>query len=179
LEIRAAREADADDLAALAAAAFWETYKSVADPTTVQAVIDQACTPEAFRRLIRSQPAGGPECLLVAADAGQLAAFLDFGNEPEGLELRRLYTAVGGTGRGVGTQLLEHLERSLPAGTRYRIVVLAANERGLSFWLRHGFERVGEVNGIDHFTSHRGVAFAEGARPEPFIVMAKTVGSGR
>jgi ribosomal protein S18 acetylase RimI-like enzyme len=115
------------------------------------------------------------ETLLVAAEDGEIVAFLDFGREPESLELRRLYTQPEGTSRGIGSALLSHLESSLAAGTRYRIVVLAANERGLAFWQRHGFHTVSEIDGVEHFTAHRGVRFDKDARPEPLVVMDRVV----
>jgi predicted N-acetyltransferase YhbS len=176
LEIRPAAESDAAALAALATDAFRATYGPLADPANVEAVVEHACSEAAFRDLAARASAGRQEQLLVAVDEGEVVAFLDAGEEPEGLELRRLYTKVGGTSRGVGSALLEHFEDGLPAGTRYRIVVLAGNDRGAAFWHRHGFRIVTELDGIGHFATHRGVSFAADARPETLIVMEKAVG---
>lgn len=75
----------------------------------------------------------------------------------------------------MGSSLLAHLEATLPAGTVYRIVVLAANERGLASWTL-GFHAVSEIDGIEHFGAHRGVAFNEAARPETMLVMERRIG---
>ena len=175
LHIRAAVAEDVPQLASLASATFRATYGPVVDAATVEAVVEQACSEAAFLGLVRRASADGLDTLLVAVEDGQVVAFLDFGQEPEGLELRRLYTQVGDTSRGVGSALLGHFENALPPGTRYRIVVLAANERGLAFWRRHGFRTVSEIDGIEHFAAHRGVQFAESARPEPLLIMEREV----
>jgi GNAT superfamily N-acetyltransferase len=114
--------------------------------------------------------------LLVATDGTELLGFLDFAEEEDGLELRRLYTRVGGTSRGVGAALLAALEQELPAGTRYRIVVLAQNVRGLQFWQRHGFRLRGEVDGLEHFRGHRGVAFDPATAEARLLVLDREVG---
>lgn len=177
LDIRAATEQDVGALVELAATTFRATYLPFVDAATVEAVVEQACTEEAFRQLIARANGSGPDCLLVAVDDDDLVGFLDFGPEPEGAELRRLYTKVGGTSRGVGSSLLGHFESTLATGTRYRIVVLAANTRAVSFWQRHGFQVVGEIDGIEHFNAHRGVEFSPDTRPETLLVMDRVVGS--
>jgi ribosomal protein S18 acetylase RimI-like enzyme len=177
LEVRPASAEDADSLAELAGEAFRATYGSLVDPVSVESVVAQACSPAAFRLLVARAADSGQEQLLVAVEDGTIVGFLDFGLEPEGLELRRLYTRVGLTSRGVGSALLEELESSIPAGTTYRIVVLSANERGLSFWKRQGFREAHEIDGIKHFEQHRGVRFKSGSRPEPLLIMDRLVGT--
>lgn len=177
LTVRPASIEDAEPLAELAAEAFRATYTAVAEAAAVEAVVEQACTPSAFRRLVQRTSGESQERLWVAVEDGRILAFLDFGTEPEGLELRRLYTRVGLTGRGIGSTLLKKLESSLPVGTRFRIVVLSANQRAIAFWTRHGFRSVAEIDAIDHFAAHRGVSFASGSRPEPLLIMERVVGS--
>jgi GNAT superfamily N-acetyltransferase len=178
LLIRPASADDADELALLAEVAFGQAYGSLIDAATIDTVVRQACTRTAFRGLVAArQWDGHPEWLLVATDGTALLGFLDFAEEDDGLELRRLYTRVGATSRGVGAALLSELESALPPGTRYRIVVVAGNVRGLRFWQRHGFRVSGEVDGRAHFRSHRGIAFDEVRAPVTLLLLDRTVGA--
>lgn len=178
VSVRAASAEDAQDLAEFSAAAFRNTYEPVLNTAAIDAVVAQSCTSEAFQRLVQHNAAGvGLSCLLVAVDGAELVGFLDFAEEDDGLELRRLYTRVGGTSRGVGASLLAALEGALPANTRYRIVVLPDNVRGLQFWQRRGFRVRGEVDGIDHFRGHRGVVFAPTAAAARLLVLDREVGA--
>jgi ribosomal protein S18 acetylase RimI-like enzyme len=170
--IRRARVEDADALAELAEQSFRTTYSGLVDEATLEAVVSQVCTPDAFARLARCEH---PDQLLVAEDSGVLRGFLDFAQEPDGLELRRLYARAGETGRGTGSTLLAALEDALPAGTSYRIVVIEGNTRALAFWQRHGFRLQGEVDGVEHFTRHRGLSFQPGAGSARLLVLHRTV----
>lgn len=172
LLVRPARPEDAAALAALAGHAFRATYEGLVDNRTIQAVVEQTCTPAAFVELAAS---GTPDQLLVADEDGLLQGFLDFAQEPNGLELRRLYARAGQTSRGVGAALLAFLEDALPDSTTYRIVVVKANVRGLAFWERHGFRSQDEVDGVQHFAAHRNVRFQPGADPVKLLVMRRTV----
>ena len=172
LTVRPAQVEDADALAELAEVSFRTAYAGLVDGATLEAVVSQVCTPDAFARLARCRP---PDRLLVAEAAGVLRGFLDFAQEPDGLELRRLYARVGETGRGAGSALLAALEAALPAHTSYRIVVVDRNTRGLAFWQRHGFRLHGEVDGVEHFARHRGVRFQPDAGSARLLVLRRTV----
>lgn len=173
LTVRTATAEDADALASLAERAFRTTYAGLVDDATVEAVVAQTCTSAAFARLATR---GEPDRLLVAEDGDELRGFLDFADEPDGFELRRLYARAGQTGRGVGSALLAALEDGLPPGTRYRIVVVDQNVRGLAFWQRHGFRPQGEVDGVSHFAAHRGVTFQPGTGSARLLVLHRTTG---
>ena len=173
LTVRRAKVEDADALASLAERAFRTTYAGLVDDAAVEAVVAQMCTPASFARQARCQD---PDRLLVAEDGDELRGFLDFANEADGFELRRLYARAGQTGRGVGSTLLAALEDALPPGTPYRIVVVDQNLRGLAFWQRHGFRPRGEVDGVSHFAEHRGVTFQPGAGSPRLVVLQRTVG---
>lgn len=128
VSVRAASAEDAQDLAEFSAAAFRNTYAPFLHTAAIDAVVAQSFTSEAFPFV----PPG-------RCGRRELVGFLDFAEEDDGLELRRLYTRVEGTSRGVGASMLAALEGALPANTRYRIVVLPDNVRDLQFWQRHGF----------------------------------------
>lgn len=177
LVIRPVSREDVDELAALSEAAFRRTYEGILEASTIDAVVTQACTSPSFLSLLeRYTTAGGLSRLLLATDGAVLLGFLDFAEEDDGLELRRLYTRVGGTSRGVGAALLAALETDLPPGTQYRIVVVAENLKGLRFWQRHGFGVRGEIDGIDHFRAHRGVTFDRAAAAAKLLVLDRTTG---
>ncbi len=177
LLIRPASTADAEDLASLAEAAFRRTYQGIIEGETIDAVVAQACTAVSFLRLLAAAEAR-PRVnrLLVATDGSELLGFLDFGEEEDGFELRRLYTRAGETGRGIGAALLAELESGLPPGTRYQIVVVPENTRGLAFWQRHGFRVRGEVDGFEHFSAHRGVGFDAASASPRLLVLDRTTG---
>src|SRR3954469_3633698 len=118
LQVRPAGEKDVESLAELAGGAFRATYSALADTAAVEAVAEQVCTPGAFRKLVDKAFHEPQERLSVAVDDGSIVAFLDCGAEPEGWELRRLYTRVGLTSWGIGSALLADLESSLQVGTR-------------------------------------------------------------
>lgn len=173
ITIRRARIEDAASLASLAERAFRTTYSGLVDDAIIEAIVAQTCTTSSFAELVSAPE---PQRLLIAEDGVALGGFLDFGQEPDGLELRRLYARTGGTGKGVGSALLKALEASLPMGASYRITVLDRNTRGLAFWQRHGFHLHGEVDGIRHFTEHRGVTFQADAGSAQLLVLNRSVG---
>jgi GNAT superfamily N-acetyltransferase len=141
ITIRHGRVEDAALLAPMLESAIRATYPSIAPPAVFEAVIAHTCTPEAIAAAIESANASELGHFLVAEPVP--LGFIDFGEDGDGLELRRLYTAVGETGRGVGTLLLAALEEALPTGTEYRAIVHKDNRRALTFWKRHGFTEVG------------------------------------
>ncbi len=178
--IRDAVPQDAAALAALAEAAMRATYAPIAQAAVYEAMIAQTCTRDAFEAVLTRGAADERAALLVAMKDGTLDGYLDFGSDQNGfLELRRLYTAAARTGRGVGAALVEALERRLPVGTVYRAVVHARNERGLAFWIRHGFVVEGQVDAQAHFTEHRGLDFdfAQPAERETSLMIRRTVAS--
>lgn len=176
LTIRDAAPEDAAALARLAGAAMRATYAPIAQAAVYEAMIAQTCTREAFEATVELKARDERAILLVAFRDGTLEGFLDFGPDEDGVpELRRLYTAAGRTSRGTGAALVDTLERQLPVGTVYRAVVHARNERGLAFWVRHGFVMQGEVDTYAHFTEHRGLDLEPPAEREPSLMLRRTV----
>jgi hypothetical protein len=57
LTVRPAQVEDADALAELAEVSFRTTYAGLVDEATLEAVVSQVCTPDAFTRLARCQHA--------------------------------------------------------------------------------------------------------------------------
>jgi len=177
--VRPGQVGDADRLAPLAESAIRATYTPIAQAVVYEAVIAQTCTPEALAATIDAAQGGSSAWFLVAEDGAGPLGFLDFSGDAHALELRRLYTGVGQTGRGIGSLLLDALEARLPVGTQYDAVVHAANDRALTFWERHGFAVVGQVETRDHFAEHRGLQFESSADPEPSLVLRRTTDGRR
>ncbi len=175
-EIRPAAATDADALAPLASEAARATYAPIAQPAVYETFIAQSCSADALAAAIARAADNDAEHFAVAVEDSTLVGYLDFGRDEDGiLELRRLYAAVGATSRGIGAALLRSLEQRLLPGTRYRAIVHARNERGLSFWLRRGFTVQGELDTREHLAAHRGLNFEEPAQPEPSVVLARIV----
>ena len=177
--VRPASPADAAELADLLEAAIRDTYAPFAQSAVYEAVIAQTCTPAAMTADITAGAADPRNTFLVAVDDDALVGFLDFVAVDEGLELRRLYLAVGHAGRGVGVALLSTLEDQLPAGTAYRAVVHVENSRALAFWRRNGFLPVGHVDTRDHFADHRGLDLSVPSEPEMCVILERVVGAPR
>ena len=173
--IRDAAVADAPALAPLAEAAVRATYSPIAQAAVYEAVIAQSCTVDALAASIEHASATPDDHFLVAVENDSLVGFLDFGGTPEHKELRRLYTAVGQTSRGIGASLLVTLESLLPPGSEYSAIVHAANRRGLDFWLRHGFVSVQEIDTRAHFTAQRGLQFDQESAREPSLLLQRRV----
>jgi GNAT superfamily N-acetyltransferase len=174
IHIRPARPEDAVLLAPMLSEAIRATYAPIAQAAVYESVIAQTCTPAAIADSIGA--ADGVITHVLVAEPVPLG-FLDFGDDGDALELRRLYVVVGATGGGVGSALLAALEDRLPAGTEYRAIVHAANRRGLRFWNRHGFVEVGPVDTREHFVAHRGVGFTQASEPEPSLLLRRVVGT--
>lgn len=178
IAVREANVGDAPIIAALAEAAVRATYAPIAQAAVYEAVIAQTCTPSAVTAAINRArgDAAGSFLVCLGDGADTLLGFLDFGTDDDGeLELRRLYAKVGQTSRGVGSLLLSTLETQLAAGTSYRAIVHARNERGLTFWQRHGFIVEGELDTRQHFAAHRGLAFEQATEPDPSLVLRRVV----
>jgi len=176
MTVRDATVHDAAELAALAASAYRETYRRMVDAGVVDAVVAQTCTAEAFARLVEAA-ASGAGYVLVATEYSRIVAFLDFHFEADRAELCRLYGAPGQTGRGLGSKLIEALERRLDCIDEYEVTVVAANVRAMSFWRRRGCEPVGRVSVVEHFGATRGVCFDSAADGGDLIKMRRQLGS--
>jgi ribosomal-protein-alanine N-acetyltransferase len=110
--------------------------------------IDRACYPPGIsysRRTLRWFLAlPGASCLVArigARDTAEIAGFIIA--ESEGSEAHIITIDVAETHRrsGVGTALLDEMERRLAAGGARRVALETAtsNEAAIAFWQRHGY----------------------------------------
>lgn len=174
--VRDATVHDVAELATLAASAYRETYRTMIDTGVTEAVVAQTCTAEAFVQLIEAATSGAGY-VLVATEYSRIVAFLDFRFEADRAELCRLYGAPGKTGRGLGSRLIEALERRLDSTDEYEVTVVAANVRAQSFWRRHGCQPVARVSVVEHFGATRGVRFDSAADGGDLIKMRRRLSS--
>ena len=176
--VRDATVNDIAELAALAASAWRETYRTMIDTGVTEAVVAQTCTVEAFTQLLEAATSGAGY-VLVATEYSRILAFLDFRFEADRAELCRLYGLPGHTGRGLGSRLIEELERRLECTDEYEVTVVAANVRALAFWRRQGCQPIGRVSVVEHFGATRGVCFDCTAGGGDLIKMRRQLSSGR
>lgn len=92
------------------------------------------------------------------------------GPEPE---LHRIYLRPEAIRSGAGSALMAALHDSLPAGTRYVLLVAANNDRAIAFYRRHGLNIREPVDGVDYYRTHMGVDIAADAEPYPALIMAR------
>lgn len=144
--IRPATPDDAAAVRAVGRASWHEAYDDLLGPETVDETIDEWWDLPGLRRAAERED----DVFLVAATpeaatdgiVGVAHAHPDRG-EAGVYELGRIYVHPDWLGEGLGTALLDEIRERLPDATdRLRLVVLAANEAGVSFYESSGFERV-------------------------------------
>ena len=149
--IRTASTADAKLLSALGIVTFYEAYfeqdtaddmaRYLTETFSVAAMKAELRDPEAtFFIAYRGEAAAGYAKLLRGTTAEGLT-----GNNP--IELKRIYLVERVWGTGLGRLLLEHCIGAARDGGADTIWlgVWEENERGLRFYRKHGFEKVGTI----------------------------------
>lgn len=152
------RPADVDDAQAIQAvgrAAWHAAYDDVFGAERVDRVVSQWWAVES----LRGAATAAERVFLVASDAAEVVgvaeAVPDTG-ERGTYRLGRLYVHPDTWGEGVGTRLVDELLDRLPSrAERLRLVVLAENPTGVSFYEGYGFERVDERTGETDSVEHR------------------------
>ncbi|MEF8788696.1 MAG: GNAT family N-acetyltransferase [Haloarculaceae archaeon] len=142
--VRPARAEEAAAVRAVGRAAWHAAYDPIHGPETVEELFDSWWTVEDLR-----EGAEDPErVLLVAARDGDVLGVADAGPDPEhegAFVVARLYVHPDAWEEGLGTRLVDGLRERLPGDVgRLRLVVLAENDVGVSFYESYGFERVAE-----------------------------------
>lgn len=158
MELRDARPADAESIAAVARASWHEAYDELLGAETVDSTVDRWYDPESLRETIAaaaeagSAATGEATVFLVAEREAAVLGFTHAGPAPDsengpdaGAFLARLYVHPDHWGAGIGTALTRRLARRLQdAGyERVWLEVFAENDPGRSFYESLGFERVG------------------------------------
>jgi ribosomal protein S18 acetylase RimI-like enzyme len=150
--IRRASLADSEAIAAIGAATFVETFGHLYPPSDLERFLAEAYSPERTRADL-SDPAKA-SWIVHAGD--QVIGYALAG--PCGLphpratancgELKRIYLLKAWHGGGLGARLFAETMAWLQSGgpRSVWIGVWSENHRALSFYARHGFEKVGEYD---------------------------------
>jgi ribosomal protein S18 acetylase RimI-like enzyme len=152
--VRPARPDEAESIRAVGRAAWHAAYDPIHGRETVEELFDDWWT----LADLREGATDDERVLLVAARDDDVLGMVDASPEPERegvYRVARLYVHPDDWGRGLGTRLVDDLLDRLPSTVeRLRLVVLAGNDVGVSFYESYGFERVGrrvdEHGGAEH-----------------------------
>jgi GNAT superfamily N-acetyltransferase len=147
--IRAAVASEAPAIAAVAAAAWRDTYAGLLRVDTIETFIERAYSRERLESridrdvfLVAERPVSGvvgrAGSDAEAADALQVVAFCDARDGDSHVELYAIYALPEARGQGAGTALLRALQARHP-GRPIAAEVLAGNRKGETFYERRGF----------------------------------------
>lgn len=146
-EIRRAEHSDIPGIRAVATDAWHEAHAPIIGTEAVEEFLQRYYNDESFTRRIDSD-----EILLdVATDAdGDVVGYVlasPSDDADAAFDLGQIYVAPDRWGKGIGRQLLGHVERSVAdrGGERIVLGVMAENDRALGFYADAGFERIDEV----------------------------------
>ncbi len=149
-ELRPCGDDDVDALVAIGRDTFDETFRELNTQGTIEAYLAEAFTPERLRAELHRE---GSEFYFLLLD-GVPAAYLKVNrapgqsdlNDPESLEIERIYVRKEHKGKGYGKILMVFaLERAAELGMRSAwLGVWERNEEAIAFYRKGGFEVVGE-----------------------------------
>lgn len=165
--------ADAAAIAEIGRVAFPPTYAGSLDPAVIETVVAALYTDDAVAATVTASAADPRSRFFVVERDGRVAGFLHYderGSEPE---LHRIYLHPDVIGTGAGSTLMYALHDSLPATTRYVLLVAAANANAIAFYRRHGLAVRDTVDGVDYYRRVMGVDISADAAPYPAYVMAR------
>jgi ribosomal protein S18 acetylase RimI-like enzyme len=170
--VRQALAQDAPRIAEIGSAAMRVQYAGLVDPVAVDSAIAQTYSVDAITDCITLCSHSESAEFLVAEHRHYVVGFLHFdcfGPEPE---LHRLYVDADQRGGGVGGLLMDELHARL-AAPHYMLLVVAGNDRAVSFYRRQGLQIERLVNGLAYYRERMGVAFPEGTRPFDLVLMRR------
>lgn len=145
--IRSASERDLDNVQALLADTWRDTYTPFHGDQVVEAMIAHWHSPGSLKQRL-SRPDSE---FLVADDGRQLAgmAFAAMSRKtPKLANLHQLYVHPLWQGQGIGTDLFAELETCFPDADRMQLEVTAENERAIEFYTKVGFTEVGRIDNV-------------------------------
>lgn len=144
MEFRDATPADADTVRAIARESLASSYAPALDDDTIEEAVGGWYAPENVAEALEDDET----VLLLGVEGGEAVGFVKGvvvgRREPAG-EIHWLHVAPAHRGRGVGSRLLEAIERRLDdtGAERFTGFTLAVNEEGVGFYERHGYEHAG------------------------------------
>jgi ribosomal protein S18 acetylase RimI-like enzyme len=146
ISIRACQNEDLDELIRLGRQTFYETFHAVNTPENMQAYLDSAFDPERIAAEL-NDPGIRYDFLFKGAElAGYVKLNLPGSqtdhNDPESLEIERIYVRREFQGQGLGRALIEHALRfARQAGMKTAwLGVWQENTAAIGFYQRMGFQ---------------------------------------
>ncbi|MFC4552897.1 MULTISPECIES: GNAT family N-acetyltransferase [Halorussus] len=143
-DVREATPADADAVHRVARDAWHAAHEDALGAAAVERAIAEWYDPETLAASTQREDGR----FLVASADGEVVGFAQavLGEADEPADLARIYVAPHRWGEGVGTVLLERIERWLREQEvdRLRLAVVADNEVGNAFYEKHGYAVVEE-----------------------------------
>lgn len=172
---RDATRSDAAAVAAIGSVAVPQTYQDlIPDESVMRAIVAQSYGLDALRECIEGSAASDDAHFLVAGQGGRIVGFLHYDSEGPEPELHRIYVDPALKRKGIGSALLGELNRRLPTGASYVLMVVAANLPAVAFYERHGFVEAARVDGVAYMHEHMGVEFPPGTPDVPALILRFT-----
>lgn len=139
MKVRPARIGDIPGMRDVAERSWRETYRGILGPEEIEELLDSWYSETALRSSVRAEDS----TLLVAERAGECAAYGEWGDGGRGPEIFRLYVAPDRWREGIGSRLLDALEKDMRhrGVETVRLYVHRENDVGRSFWEAQGYER--------------------------------------
>lgn len=142
----AVRPAEPDDVPGIrrvARASWYAAHEPIVGSAAVESFLADYYDAETLREQVADD-----ETVFRVAAADGIVGLATAGprDEPGVFGLGRIYVAPDRWGEGSGTRLLEGVVETVRerGGERLRLIVMAGNERAVSFYEARGFERVGD-----------------------------------
>lgn len=147
VSIRPATPRDVPTVRETARESWHAAYDAFLGADTVAETVDEWYARDALEQSVADARERDDAAFLVAEDDhGRLVGFVHvvpWPDDPLVASLLRIYVRPDSWGEGAGTALLESLAADLESAfDRLRLVVLAENEVGVSFYESRSFERV-------------------------------------
>jgi ribosomal protein S18 acetylase RimI-like enzyme len=153
IDIRLARDEDAELVADFSRQTFYATYASHNTPEDMDKFMNEQFTKEALMKEVKSK-----ENIFVLAFCEQEMigyARMREGKQQPGMEIARIYAVNNRIGKGIGSALMQKCiditkEKNKPV---LWLAVWKKNQRAIDFYTRWGFEIFGEedfILGNDH-----------------------------
>ncbi len=147
LDVREVVPADAASIREVARESWLAAYDEVLDRETISKTVDDwYAVDDLERSIVEARDRAGATFLVADADDEGVVGFAHarpWQDDPTVAYLIRIYVRPDLWDEGIGHRLLERLEADLEgAFDRLRLVVLADNDVGVSFYEATGFDRV-------------------------------------
>jgi ribosomal protein S18 acetylase RimI-like enzyme len=146
METRRAAEADIATIQSLARESWTKAYADTLPESVIEGAVSEWYAEETMNRIIGDDE----QVCLVATDdeSGDIVGFAHGATDDEGKgDILRLYVHPDRWNEGIGSNLLETIERELTdrGAKAVQAMVLADNEMGNAFYRGHGFEKTDEA----------------------------------